>query len=112
MSKINTVFRVHFICHETQYEIFAKQVCESEMFGFIEIEEFIFGDATSIVVDPSVEKVKQEFIDVKRTYIPMHSILRIDEVSKEGTGKAIDTKTGNISHFPHPFLNKKHDGKD
>ncbi len=37
-----------------------------------------------MVVDPTEEKIKAEFNDVKRTYLPMHSVLRIDEVKKQG----------------------------
>ena len=36
-----------------------------------------------MIVDPSEEKLKNEFSSVKRSYIPMHSLVRIDEVEKE-----------------------------
>ena len=42
---------------------------------------------SSVVVDPSEEKLKTEFNSVKRCFIPMHSIVRIDEVEKQGTSK-------------------------
>ena len=98
---------------ETIYEIYARQVSESEMFGFIEVEEFVFGKNASLVVDPSEERLKVEFSDVKRTYIPMHSILRIDEVEKEGTSKAKDRAAGdgNVSPFPNPLTKKRKDDK-
>lgn len=72
------------------------------MFSFIEIEKLIFGERTSVVVDPSEENLKSEFSDVSRTYIPLHSIIRIDEVNKEGPSKVTEasSKTGNIMPFP------------
>lgn len=102
-----TIYRVCFICQETTYEIYAKHVGESDMFGFIEIEEFVFGETTQLLVDPSEERIKNEFASVKRTYIPMHSVLRIDEVDKEGVSKAFDNKGSNISHFPRSLLEAK-----
>jgi len=69
------------------YEIYAQNVHHSAMFGFIEVEKLLFGEKTSVVVDPTEENLKNEFNGVERTYIPMHSIIRIDEVEKQGTAK-------------------------
>lgn len=103
------IFRVSFYNQETLYEVYAKKVCESAMMGFIEIEEFVFGETTSLVVDPSEERLKNEFSDVKRTYIPMHSILRIDEVAKQGVSKARELKSNKVSTFPNNHFHKKDD---
>lgn len=94
------LFRISFLCKDSIYEVYARQVGESDMFGFLEVEEFVFGKTTALVVDPSEEKLKTEFSDVKRTYIPMHSVIRIDEVNKEGTGKITEGPKNNVSHFP------------
>ena len=67
------------------YEMYVRHVYQSDLYGFIEVEGFIF-DGRQTVVDPVEEKLKAEFRGVGRTYIPMYSILRIDEV--EGGGKA------------------------
>lgn len=112
MPSKETIFRISFICQDTIYDIYAKQVCESDMFGFIEVEEFVFGDNNSLVVDPSEERLKVEFNDVKRTYIPMHSVLRIDEVSKEGVAKTRDASSkNNVSMFPNPSFIRKDENK-
>lgn len=97
-----TLFRVNFVNQDNIYELYARQVCESEMFGFVEVGEFVFGETTSVVVDPSEERLRNEFAGVKRCYLPMHAIVRIDEVVKEGVGKIHDLKShqGNISHLP------------
>ena len=105
MSTAQSIFRITFVNDESIYEIYAKKVTESDMFGFLLVEEFLFGEQSSIVVDPSEEKLKLEFNTVKRTYIPAHSIIRIDEVEREGTPKMRETSkdsTGksNISVFP------------
>ena len=36
-----------------------------------------------VVVDPTEEKLKSEFTGVKRSFIPMQAIIRIDEVEKK-----------------------------
>ena len=69
------------------YEIYAREVGHGAMFGFIEVEQLVFGERTSIVVDPSEEKIKSEFENVTRTYLPLQSIIRIDEVDNQGTSK-------------------------
>ncbi len=83
------------------YEVYAKSVHQGVMFGFIEIEKLVFGEKSSLVVDPSEENLKSEFENVTRTYIPMHSIIRIDEVSKQGSAKITENQGGeNIMPFP------------
>lgn len=101
MSK-KSIYRVSFINDELYYEIYARSVCESEMFGFLEVGDFVFGENTAMVVDPSEEKLKVEFAGVKRTFIPVHAVIRVDEVEKEGVAKAVAAKghSGKVSIFP------------
>jgi hypothetical protein len=101
MSKEN-LYRVVFMSQGQVYEIYAREVGHGDMFGFIEVQQLVFGERTSIVVDPSEEKIKSEFENVKRTYLPMHSIIRIDEVDKRGTSK-ISKLEGNVAQFPMPI---------
>ena len=76
--------------------------------GFIEIEEFIFGERTQVIVDPAEEKLKSEFTSVKRSFIPMHSIVRIDEVEKEGKVKISEIKSSDkIAQFPFQNADSK-----
>ncbi|MEH6550473.1 MAG: DUF1820 family protein [Pseudomonadales bacterium] len=100
MSK-SPVYRVVFVNHNKVYELYAKAIFQSDMYGFIEIEDFIFGERAQVIVDPSEEKLKNEFAGVKRTYVPMHNVLRIDEVEKEGTGKIRDAGSSDkVTAFP------------
>ncbi|WP_075188218.1 DUF1820 family protein [Teredinibacter haidensis] len=99
----NPVFKVVFYNRDQVYEVYARAIYQSEMYGFIEVEEFVFGERTQLVVDPGEEKLKSEFNGVKRSYIPMHSIIRIDEVEKEGSVKVSEVKAGDkIAQFPFP----------
>ena len=81
------IFKVIFDNQGKVFEIYARKVSHGSLFGFIEVEELIFGERSSVVVDPAEEKIQAEFAGVKRTYLPLHSVLRIDEVQKPGVSK-------------------------
>ena len=103
---ISHIFRIMFVNQGKVYEIYARRVSHGELFGFIEVEEIVFGERTTVVVDPAEERIKGEFDGVKRTYLPLHSILRIDEVKKQGVSKitALEGGGANVSQFPMPMF--------
>jgi hypothetical protein len=82
------------------YEVYARQIYQSDLYGFVEIEEYVFGERAQMVVDPSEERLKNEMEGVKRSYIPIHAIVRIDEVEKEGVAKISEAKGQNVMSFP------------
>jgi len=97
-----TLYKIVFVSQGQVYEVYAREVSHGGLFGFVEVEELVFGERSSVVVDPSEERIKSEFENVKRTYLPMHSIIRIDEVEKQGTSK-ISKAEGNVTQFPMPI---------
>ncbi len=97
-----TIYKVTFMSRGQVYEIYARSVGSGTLFGFVEVEELVFGERSSVVVDPSEEKIKSEFNGVKRTYLPLHTIIRIDEVEKQGTSKISKVESGNVAQFPVP----------
>lgn len=99
-----SLYRISYINNEDVYELYAHSITESDMFGFLKIEEITFGENSSLVVDPSEERLKLEFNGVTKTYIPVHSVIRIDEVTKQGVAKVREknASTGSISPFPSP----------
>lgn len=97
------VYKVIFQNGSQVFEVFARQIYQSDMWGFIEVEDFVFGERSQILVDPSEEKLKSEFSGVARSYIPLQAIIRIDEVDKEGSARVSDAtpaEGGNIASFP------------
>ena len=92
----NNIYKVIFHNQGKVFEVYAKSVHHDAMFGFIEIEELVFGEKTTVVVDPTEESLKSEFEGVERSFVPLHSIIRIDEVKKHGTAKITEggTKEG------------------
>ncbi len=105
----NQIYKVIFHNQGKVYEIYAQNVDHGIMFGFIEVEELIFGEKTSVVVDPTEESLKNEFEGVKRTYIPMHSVIRINEVTKEGTAKITESANNGSNVMPFPLYTKSGD---
>ncbi|MEH6358771.1 MAG: DUF1820 family protein [Pseudomonadales bacterium] len=102
------LYKVIFLNQDKVYEVFARQIFQSDLFGFIEIEEIVFGERSQLLVDPSEEKLKAEFASVTRSYIPVHSIVRIDEVEKEGVAKISDNAGSNVTRMPGaPFQPKE-----
>lgn len=101
MADADCIYKVIFLNKNEVYELYARQIFQSDLFGFLEIEEFVFGERSQILIDPAEDKLKQEFTGVKRSYIPYNAIVRIDEVEHEGVAKVSEWKSGsNVAHFP------------
>ncbi|MGD9841948.1 MAG: DUF1820 family protein [Steroidobacteraceae bacterium] len=99
---VSHIFKVVFTNQGKIYEIYARKVSHGELWGFVEVEELIFGEKSTVLVDPGEERIKAEFEGVKRTYLPMHSVLRIDEVRKQGISKISAADNSNVTQFPLP----------
>src|SRR5204863_10040125 len=98
------IFRIMFVNQGKVYEVYAGKVSHGELFGFIEVGELLFGERASGVLDPAEERIKGEFSGVKRTFLPMHSSLRIDEVKKHGAAKITVLEAGaTVAQFPLPM---------
>lgn len=106
MAVKQPLYRIQFINNGERYELYVREVTQGNLFGFIEIGDFVWDEHTSLVVDPSHEKLKSEYANVTRTYIPMHSVLKIDEVKKEGIAK-ITELSDKVTQFPSPIYTPK-----
>ena len=105
MSETQEVYRVIFHNQGKIYEIYAHQVHQSHMLGFIEIEGLIFGESSQVLVDPAEEKLASEFKGVEISFIPIQAIVRIDKVAKEGKNKILPgAEGGNVTPFPSPVF--------
>lgn len=101
------LYRVTFLNQSKAYELYATDVNHGYLPGFIEISGLLFGERSSVVVDPSEERLKQEFAGVSVTHIPFHSLIRIDEVTKQGSAKISDATTGStVTPFPSHFVDR------
>jgi len=95
-----STFRIQFHNNNRIYELYAHQVSQSQMAGFIEIGEIIFGEQSRLLIDPAEEKLKLEFANVKHTYIPHFAVIRIDEVERSGKNRILDSDGASVTNFP------------
>ncbi|MEM7294861.1 MAG: DUF1820 family protein [Pseudomonadota bacterium] len=101
-----TLYRIKFMGQNKLYEVYAEDVYQGDLYGFVVLEGLVFGEHTTVVIDPEEEKLKSEFDGVTQTVIPMHAVVRIDEVEKEGVAKVTEL-SGNVAHFPSPVYTPK-----
>ena len=110
MGNLSEIYKITFLNKGKVYEVFVKQVYQSDLYGFVEVEDYVFDEKKQVVVDPNEEKLKSEFSGVKRSFIPMQAIIRIDEVEKSGVCKI--SNGDNIAPFPVSLGGAKSDSKD
>jgi hypothetical protein len=101
-----SIYRVSFISEGELCEIFALGIANSNLFGFLEVDELVWGSNSSIVIDPSEERLRNKFKDVTCLFIPLHTVdnIAIVEKDKMGSAKIVPIKEGsNIMRFPAPI---------
>lgn len=113
MSQAN-VFHVRFVEQDKVYDIYAKQVQQSHLHGFIEVSDFVFSASSELVVDPSEERLRSELSEVQRLFVPTFSLTRLAQVKCKGVAKIkpLNTKDqGNITRFPGAMMPPTHQGE-
>lgn len=81
------LYRILFTSSDRVIELYAREVSQGGLFGFVEVEDLVFGEKSAILVDPSEDALRKEFEHTKRIFIPMHSVHRIEEVDRAMTGR-------------------------
>lgn len=105
MSK--SLFKVVFLNHGKVYELYAEGVVSSGLWGFIEVSDLVFETSDGIVVDPTEEKMRDEFAGATAMHLPIQSILRVEEVEKRGKCLIRDRQSGEkVTPFPIPPSSK------
>lgn len=93
-SKITKVpnkklYRVRFLNEGRIFELYAREVGQGLLFGFVEIADLVWGSKSEVIIDPGEQELRNEFSGVNRLHVPMHAMVRIDEVEKGGSAKII-----------------------
>ena len=101
-SYINSlnIYKIIFFQVGEVYEIYAKNIYQSNFYAFLEIDGYIFDTKNNLVVDTSEEKLKAEFLNVQKTLLPINSIVRIDVVNEIGKSKISKADSKNLAQFP------------
>ncbi len=98
------LYRISFHNQGQVYEVYARNVSHGGLLGFVEVEHILFGEKSTVVVDPGEEKLKSEFANVARTFIPVHAVIRIDEVSKPGAARIVPGSSEPSKVLPFPVF--------
>lgn len=94
------LYRITFHNQGKIYEVYARKVSDAGLLGFIQLEGLVFGERGGVVVDPSEERLRDEFDGVERTHVPIHSVIRVDQVDRQGVSKISDADGSKITPFP------------
>lgn len=95
------LYKIIFHNQGKVYELFSEGVTSSGLWGFIEVSGLVFETGDGLVVDPTEEKMRQEFSGAKVLHLPIQSVLRVEEVEKRGQCLIRDRESGeNVTQFP------------
>jgi hypothetical protein len=105
MARKKPIYRIRFTSEGRVIELYAHSVGTADLFGFVQVEEIVWGKRSEVIVDPSEEELKNEFSGVKRTFVPLHAVVRIDEVEKSGPAKIVPLSGGSdrVGSAPVPI---------
>ena len=100
----NTLYKITFHNHTKVYELYARSVAASGLWGFTEVADLVFDVHEGLVVDPTEERLRDEFGGTKVLHLPMQSIVRIEEVERKGQSVIRDAESGErvVTPFPLP----------
>lgn len=98
------LYKVLFHTHGKVYEVYARKVMSSDLYGFVEVSELSFGSGgDSMLVDPAEEKLREEFAQTRALHLPMHAVVRVEEVQARGVATIRDAGSGEkVMPFPLP----------
>ena len=98
------LYKVTFLSQGKTLEVYARHVGSSALWGFTEVGDLLFEQGEGVVVDPTEERLRDEFGATKRLHLPMQSILRVEEVERRGAARIRDAASGEavVTPFPMP----------
>jgi hypothetical protein len=95
------LYKIIFFNQGKVYEIFSEGVSSSGLWGFVEVSDLVFETGEGLVVDPTEEKMRQEFEHAKVLHLPIQSVVRIEEVEQRGQCLIRDRESGEkVTPFP------------
>ena len=82
------------------------------MWGFTEVGEIMFDQQNDgVVIDPTEERLREEFKNTKILHLPIQCIVRVEEVEKRGPLAIRDATSGERVITPFPIAPPQRSGK-
>ena len=97
------LYKITFFNAGKIYELYARSVGSSALWGFTDISDLVFDVNEGVVIDPTEERLRDEFAHTKTLHLPMQSIVRIEEVDRKGKLAIRDASTGEKVVMPFPL---------
>lgn len=95
------MYKIVFHNQGKVYELFARKVRSSDLYGFLEVAELEFDLDDGVVVDPTEERMREEFADTETLYLPMHGVMRVEKVKRRGQSVIRERSSGEkVTPFP------------
>jgi hypothetical protein len=104
------LYKVTFLSQGKTLELYARHVASSALWGFTEVGDLVFEPGDGVVVDPTEERLREEFRNTKMLHLPMQCIVRIEEVEKRGPLAIRDAASGE-KIMPFPIAPPRSSGK-
>jgi len=99
----HTLYRVTFLRHGKVYTLYANQVDSGHLWGFIAVTGLLFDMHDGVVVDPTEERLREEFRHTKTLHLPIQAVLTVEEVEKKGPSAIRDAASGESVVTPFPL---------
>ena len=88
------LYKIVFLNHGKVYELYARGIGSSELWGFTCVSDLEFAARDGMLVDPTEERLRDEFANTRSLHLPMQSIVRIEEVATRGPAAIRDGQSG------------------
>ena len=97
------LYKVTFHNAGRVYELYARRVGASPLWGFTQVADLVFDVAEGVVVDPAEERLRAEIADTRVLHLPMQAVVRVEEVDRKGVSAVRDAAAGDGVVTPFPF---------
>ena len=97
------LYKVTFLSQGKTLELYARHVASSGLWGFTEVGDLVFDQqGEGVVIDPTEERLREEFSNTRVLHLPMQCIVRVEEVEKRAPPVIRDAASGErvVTLFP------------
>jgi hypothetical protein len=101
--KSKKLYKVTFFSQGKMLELYARQVASSPLWGFTEVGEIVFDQQGAVVIDPTEERLREEFGNTRVLHLPIQCIVRVEEVDKREPLVIRDAQSGEKVVTPFPI---------
>ena len=103
--KTKKLYKITFLSQGRTLELYARRVASSELWGFTEVGDIVFDQqGEGIVIDPTEERLREEFGNTRMLHLPIQSIVRVEEVQKREPLVIRDAASGEKVVTPFPMV--------